>query len=201
MKKKIIIGSSLAALLMAGGIAIAAPGGVIDRTATVTKAEVIAKADARFVAKDIDKDGKLTPADRSAAQKARADARFATMDADKSGQITRAEFDAAGDKRMEMRGARGDGERGPGHWGRGGGKGGHHGMMGKGHGRGPGGMMAVDADKDGAITLAEQRAHAVATFDKQDANKDGKVTPDERKAAHEAMRAEWKAQRAQEKGE
>lgn len=198
MNKKIIIGSSLGALLLAGGIAIAAPGGVIDQSATVTRTEAIAKADERFAARDIDKDGKLTPADRTAAQKARADARFAEMDADKSGQISRAEFDAAGEKRMEMRGAPGD-ERGPGKWGRGG-KGGHHGMMGRGHGGGPG-MMAADANKDGAITLEEHRAQAVAKFTSQDANKDGKVTAEERKAAHEAMRAAWKAERAQEKGE
>ena len=197
MKKKIIIGSSIAALLMAGGIAIAAPGGVIDSATAVTRADFMAKADARFIAKDFDKDGKLTPADRTAAQKARADARFALLDADKNGQITRAEFDAADAKRDEMRGERGrDGEGRRGHHGR---EDRHH--MGKGKGMGGGlgfgGMKAADANKDGAITLQEYRAQATAVFTKMDANNDGSLTSAERKAAREAVRAQRDALRDQ----
>ena len=203
--KKIILGSSLGALLLAGGIAVAAPGGPRggDRDKSVTRTELVQQVDARFARMDVDKDGKLTPADRAAAHKARADARFAGLDADKNGQVSRAEFDAAGEKRM---GRRGGPEGGPGE-GRGHGKmgpgGKHHGMHGdKGNRHGPGGMMAgIDANKDSTITLEESRTAALARFDKQDANRDGTVTPAERKASHEAMRAAWKADRAAKKAQ
>ena len=195
--KKIILGSSLGALLLAGGIAVAAPDGPRggDRDKSVTRTEILQQADARFAKMDVDKDGKLTPADRAAAHKARADRRFATLDADKNGQISRAEFDAAGEKRMGRRGGPdgGPGE-GRGH-GRMGGK--HHGM---GHG-GPGMGRGGPEGPKGDVTLAQFRAEALARFDKQDANRDGTVTPAERKASHEAMRAAWKADRAAKKAQ
>ena len=191
--KKIILGSSLAAMLMAGGIAVAAPGGPRggDRDKSVTRTELIARVDARFAKMDVDKDGKLTAADRAAMHKARTDQRFATMDADKNGQISRAEFDAAGEKRM---GRRGGPDGGHGKMGRGGK---HHGMGHGGPGMGRGGPEGPKAD----VTLEQFRANALARFDKQDANKDGTVTPAERKASREAMRAEWKAERAAKKAQ
>jgi len=192
--KKIILGSSLAAMLMAGGIAVAAPGGPRggDRDKSVTRTELIAQVDARFAKMDVDKDGKLTPADRAAMHKARADARFAALDADKNGQISRAEFDAPGARRGGP-----DGERGPGKMGRGGK---HHGMGHGGHG-GPGMGRGGPEGPKVDVTLEQFRAEALTRFDKQDANKDGTVTPAERKASHEAMRAAWKAERAVKKAQ
>jgi len=184
MTKKIILGSSLAAMLLAGGIAVAAPGGPKgDRNKSVTRTEVIAQVDARFAKMDVDKDGTLTAADRAAMHKARADQRFARMDADKSGQISRAEFDAADEQRMGKRGGP-DGARKMGRGGM------HHGMA-------RGGPQGPKAD----VTLAQFRATALARFDRQDANRDGTVTPAERKASREAMRAEWKADRAARKAQ
>jgi len=46
--------------------------------------------------------------------------------------------------------------------------------------------------KDGAITKADFMARPLALFDKADANKDGKVTAEEMKAARQTMRDGWK---------
>lgn len=53
-----------------------------------------------------------------------------------------------------------------------------------------GGMMRADANHDGTISRAEMIADAQARFAAMDADKDGKVTGDEREAAREAMRAQ-----------
>jgi len=73
----------------------------------------------------------------------------------------------------------------------GGGKGMHEGM--RGHRGGHGMMMMAKADTNGdqQISKAEFTAAALARFDTADANKDGKVTKEERQAAHKAMRGEW----------
>jgi hypothetical protein len=55
-----------------------------------------------------------------------------------------------------------------------------------------GGMMRLDANHDGVVTRAEMIAEADARFAAMDTNKDGKVTPEERDAAREAMRAQWR---------
>jgi ABC-type glycerol-3-phosphate transport system substrate-binding protein len=56
-------------------------------------------------------------------------------------------------------------------------------------GPGPDPMAKADADKNGVITRAEMLADVDARFKEMDANHDGKVTPQERAAFHEAMRA------------
>lgn len=53
-----------------------------------------------------------------------------------------------------------------------------------------GGLMRADANRDGVISRAEMIADAQARFAAMDADKDGKVTGDEREAAREAMRAQ-----------
>ncbi len=55
-----------------------------------------------------------------------------------------------------------------------------------------GGMMRADANHDGVVTRAEMIAEADARFTAMDTNKDGKLTADERDAAREAMRAQWR---------
>jgi len=55
---------------------------------------------------------------------------------------------------------------------------------------------AADANSDGALTLAEMTAHALAMFDRADTDSDGIVTPEERLAAHHAMRAGHHGDRA-----
>ena len=61
----------------------------------------------------------------------------------------------------------------------------HHGMMAK-----------MDTNKDGVLTRAEALDAAGKRFDEMDANHDGKVTKEEAKAHHEAMRAKWQAKKA-----
>lgn len=99
---------------------------------------------------------------------------FTAMDTDKNGSLSEAEF-TAGHAMMRE----GKGERA--------GKRGHMGHGGK------GGMMMQNADTnaDGAISQAEFAAAALTRFDGMDADKNGVVTKEERKAA----RAEWKGKR------
>jgi hypothetical protein len=57
------------------------------------------------------------------------------------------------------------------------------------------GMLHADADKDGVVTRAELLADVDARFGKVDANHDGKITPEERTAVFEAMRAKMAERR------
>ncbi len=213
MKKTLIAGAALAAMLT-GGIVIAQPapgkmrGPDANQDGVVTQDEVRAQARKMFDRIDFNKDGKIDKADRDA----RMAERFKKMDTDGSGELSLAEMTAAREagqakrmERMAMRGERG-GERGPGEPGAhmGGGRGGHkmgmrggHGGMGRGM---RGGMMRLDANKDQAITLAEFEAGALERFGRNDTNKDGKITQDERKAAREAMKQRWQQRRTAPQG-
>lgn len=53
-------------------------------------------------------------------------------------------------------------------------------------------IKRADANHDGVITRAEAIADAEARFAAMDTNTDGKLTPEEREAAHEAMRARFR---------
>lgn len=173
-----------------------------NKDGAVTEAEIKAQGEAR----------------RAEGEKKMAEARtrmFAAMDTDKNGQISRGEWDshhagmkakwaerpetaqADGKDRREMRmkfkdgdkdGARGD-RKGHRMMHRGG-----HGGMGWGS-FGEKGFESADANKDGRITLAEAKAKPLARFDAADTNKDGTLSPEERRAAHEARRAERRAER------
>lgn len=202
MKKTLIAGAALAAML-SGSMAMAQPapgqkrGPDANQDGVVTQQEVRAQAAKMFERIDFNKDGKLDKADRDA----RMAERFKKMDTDGSGELSLAEMTAAREarqakrtERMAMRADRGPGEPGA----RMGGKmrGGH--KMG---GRGMrGGMMRLDANKDGAITLAEFEAGALERFNRQDANKDGKITQEERAAAREAMKQRWQQRKAAPQG-
>lgn len=158
-----------------------------NKDGKISKAELTAALDARFTRLDANRDGKLTKEDRELRQKARLDQRFAALDSDKNGQISKAEFDAGHQARMERR----EGHGKPGM---------HEGRRFGHHGHGKGGMMRGhgfgDADKDGVVSRAEFMAGPLAMFDKADTNKDGVVTADEMKAAHQAAREAWQARRA-----
>ena len=209
MKKRTLgLSGSLAALaLAAAGAAYAAPeaskrGPDADANGVVTRGETQAHAGALFARLDVNKDGQLNPADREARREQRLAERFGQLDTDKNGQISRGEFAARPTRPEAGPEAKPDGHRGW-HGGHGGGK---HGGGWSGHGRGGmmmGGMMmggrdmAADADGNGAISQAEFTAAALARFDKTDADKDGKVTKEERRAAREQMRAKWRENRSQ----
>jgi hypothetical protein len=192
MNKLILAGAGLAALAALPAFAqpapapAPAPGAWRDHGARpLTRAEAVAKAEARFARADANRDGFVTPEEASARREAarpageprdpRGDA-FARLDANRDGQLSREEFEARG----AMRGPRGEGFRGHGR---------HGGFGGR-------GLERLDADHDGRVSLAEARAKALEAFDRADANRDGVVTPEERHAAREAMRARFQARRA-----
>ncbi len=188
MNKKITfltLGAALIAVpvIAAPGAAPGAPGA--KGNVTMTRDAAQANATQMFARLDANGDGKIDPADRAAQHAERQAKKFAAIDADGNGSISKAEWDQHGadraakraDKRADA-GAPGDGKRpgmrGPGK------RGGHHGMMAK-----------ADTNGDKAISQAEFQTAALARFDAADANKDGQVTPEERKA----QRGEWRAKR------
>jgi hypothetical protein len=70
-----------------------------------------------------------------------------------------------------------------------------HGMR---HNRGEHMMSRMDTDKDGSVSRAELQAAQVKQlemFDRADANKDGKLSAEERKTFYETMRAENRGKR------
>lgn len=204
MKKTLIAGAALAAMLT-GSMALAQPapgqkrGPDANQDGVVTQEEARAQAAKMFERIDFNKDGKIDKADRDA----RMAERFKQMDTDGSGEVSLAEMTAAREarqakraERMAMRADRGPGEPGA----RMGGKRGGRGMGMRGHGGMRGGMMRLDADKDGAITLAEFEAGALERFNRHDTNKDGRITQEERAAAREAMKKRWQQRKAAPQG-
>jgi Ca2+-binding EF-hand superfamily protein len=155
---------------------------------TITRAEAAAKATEMFDKMDANHDGKVDKADREARQMAH----FDKMDTDHNGSISRDEFIAAHQMKPMGAGAPDGAKMGSG-MGQGMGKGMGHGMGGRMHGAGAMMMMArmADTNNDHAISKAEFTAAALKHFDMADANHDGKLTPEERKAAmakmHERM--------------
>ena len=138
---------------------------------------------------DVNGDGKMDAADRAAREKAV----FDRIDADHNGEISYAEFTAMREQRGtkgERRGMRGNRD----------GDGPRMGMRGKrgGHGMNSRGMLRqADANHDGAITLAELQTAALTRFDAVDSNKDGTISPAERKAQRDKMRDNMHQRRAQ----
>ena len=180
-----------AALLATAGVAVAAPQIASRMQADVTRTQVQATAAEHFAKLDANGDGKLDTADRAARQ-AKV---FDRIDADKNGAISREEFAAKRGERREgvqagrhgMGGADMPRGRMSGH------RGGHGGMR----GGDMGGMAkAADTNNDGAISQVEFSAAALAHFDKADADRNGTVTQAERKAARDAMKAQWQQRRA-----
>lgn len=187
MNKKIPL-LTLGAALIAVPV-LAAPGAG-DRNATQTRAEVQTRAAEMFAKLDANKDGKLDAADRAAQRAERQAKRFARLDADGNGSISKAEWDQHGADRAAKRAERGEKRAAAGEAG----QGKRHGMRGH-HGKRGGhrGMMMGKADTNGdkAISQAEFQTAALARFDAADANKDGQVTAEERKA----QRGAWRAKR------
>jgi Ca2+-binding EF-hand superfamily protein len=113
-------------------------------------------------------------------------AAFDRLDTNHDGMISRQEFTAAkprieGHRVMVMR------EGGPGHPGMEGMR-----MRMHMHGASFGGHLfeMADANRDGRVSLQEATNAAVQHFDRADLNHDGKLTPDERRQAHQLMRGQ-----------
>jgi len=190
MKTLILAGIAFAAAAALPAVAQPAPARP-DANRVLTRAEVQSRVQARFARADVDKDGFVT---REEAQARRAGGRqriragreerraalFARLDGNRDGVLSREEFEAPG-----ARGAgAGDGPRG----GRLGQRTRHRGGAVAG-GLGGRGFAALDSDRDGRVSLQEAQSAALRMFDRADANRDGTVTPDERRAAREAFRA------------
>lgn len=201
MKKTLIAGAALAALLT-GSIAIAqpAPGNMrgpdANQDGVITQDEVRTRAGTMFARMDVNNDGKIDKADREARQAER----FKKLDTDGSGEVSLAEMTAGREarqakraERMSMRAEAGKGEPGAR-------MGGNRGRPGMAMRAMRGGMMRMDTNKDGAITLAEFEVGALERFTRQDTNADGQVTKAERDAAREAMKQRWQERRAAPKG-
>ena len=203
-------GMTLAAALLFAGTAWAQDGRAqsrVDRDGDrrVSLAEMQTRAAERFARMDVDRDGRLTREERRAGREAmraeraalrqsrsgerggrraamlaRLDAnrdgqlslaeapprlaqRFAQLDADRNGRLTTAELQAG---RSQARG---------------------HGRGRDGQGRGLD-RVRPDANGDGVITLAETQARVSALFAKVDADRDGFLTRDERRARRQERR-------------
>lgn len=189
--KRLIMAGLLSGTLAAGGIAYAQAGSEqrgpgrhmlfdaldSDKDGTITRAEAVAAAEKRFAETDTDRNGVISQAERDAMHEKMREEHFKRMDTDGNGQLSREEFRAAHDR---MRSAMGADEKGEGSMG----KHRHHhgmGMMGKGMGR-----------MQGDISKEQFLARPLAMFDRIDANKDGRITAQERDAAHKRMMERWK---------
>lgn len=175
--------AGIGVMALAGGLALAQPRGGApvdaDNDGTITRAEAMTAAEARFARMDADGDGSLTAADREAAMARRQAERFQSLDANGDGSISRTEWDqghaAMKAKRAERMAARGNGD---GEGRRGADRRGHHG----GHM-----MLRADANGDKTISKAEFTAHAMQRFDRADADRNGVISAAER----EAQRGKW----------
>jgi len=195
--KKLTLGISAVALALAGAaMAAQAPTPPAGPDKVLTRAEAKTRAENAFAKLDLNHDGKLDKGDRAA----RIGEHFDKIDANHDGTISRDEFIAAheamrdgpphgqpGAGRPDMPPPPpGAGPRGP-------------------EGRGPrpprggfGGapimfeiLRLADPAHTGSITKDAFVAASLKLFDEADANHDGKVTPEERRAAFAKHRAEW----------
>ncbi|MFC5373152.1 EF-hand domain-containing protein [Brevundimonas faecalis] len=195
--KKTIGGVAAIALLTAfGGVAVAqtAASAQPQRPARATMAQPVTQAEfvqrrvERLRAADANGDGSVTAEEmRAAGQTKRAERRaalFDRLDANKDGSISRAEFDAPRTAANGERAGREQGRRmahGPR---RGEGRGARH------MARGP-----QSGEARFPIVIAETERKANEAFVRMDANRDGTLTVEERRAAMQARRAEMREKR------
>jgi hypothetical protein len=201
MNKLMILGG-VALIGLAGGALAQPPQRGERRAVDVTRAEVIQRSDAAFARLDANRDGRFTREEAQALGEQRREQMrtrmFERLDADNNGQISREEF-ARARRDRGMRGPRGpggpggpgpmaeDGPDGPRHGGPGMRRGFRHGGPGMGRGM----RMRMGArlfGENGYVTAEQFRARALARFDRADANHDGTLTRDERRAHRGEMR-------------
>lgn len=178
-------------------VAAAPMGGHAGHAKAHTRAEVVAKVRTHFERLDVNKDGFLTQAEASAGRQmmrnrmkamapADQNAMFDRLDSNRDGQISRAEFAAAHQGKMAMHRGH-DGGRDGGRMGmRGMGPMGLHGAM----------FTTADANRDGRVSLAEATNAATRHFDMADVNRDGTLTPDERRQMRQRMMQTMRAPQA-----
>lgn len=203
---KFILGAA-AALIALPTAALVAQTAAPEKSATPpmasqTRADVEMRTKERLSRFDANKDGTVTRDEiksfADAQFKARNNEMFALMDTDKNGSISRAEFDAhhadprhgKGPRVMRIE-ARSMGEAPV--------SGAPRSDKAEAHGRHMkmmmverGGLMMM-AEGGDTIIIADAVKKALDRFDAADTNKDGVLSPEERRAAREARRAAWKA--------
>lgn len=207
--KTLLTATAIGAMLVAGvAIAMQSETPAAAPKKPITKAEMLARADARFDRMDTNKDGQLDANERKAgADAARAamaerkggemadfmpgagrrggmmgEAMLQRIDTNGDGLISKAENRAAAEARFARMDANGDGTISADERGKGMGKwkrGGRRGAMDE---SAPGDKargMKADANGDGVITRAEFDAENAARFARMDVNKDGKIDASE----------------------
>ncbi|WP_422055278.1 hypothetical protein [Sphingomonas sp.] len=223
--KKLLTTAAIGAMLAAGtAIAMQSEAPAAPKQ-PISKAEMLARADARFDRMDTNKDGQLSADERKAgAEAARAamaekkggelqdfmrggrrggggmgERMLARVDTNGDGLISKAENRAMVEARFARMDADKDGtvEAGEGRkgWGK---RGEGRGGKAKGmHGgrAGGAGMMMADTNKDGAISKAEFDAMSAQRFAKLDTNSDGKIDAAEMQAQREKARDKVKKMR------
>lgn len=209
MNKLLIAGlmtaAAVPALAQVAPIAPRAPGAMADRV--VTRAEIDTKVRTHFAKVDANRDGFVTTEEAAAGRPAMAErwqrdgightmmirrgdsaVAFDRIDSNRDGMISRDEFAKGREVRIEKHIVMNEGAA-PGQ------PGGmrmkmrqkHGGMM---HGGMMGGAMMLkmaDADNDGRVSLAEATSGALRHFDMMDSNRDGRLTPEERRAGRATM--------------
>ena len=175
-----------AAATAAAGVAVAqtAEHPMSAPNAEMTRQQVIERVDRHFQQMDANNDGRFTREEAQAGHERmrgeHAGRAFDRLDGNRDGSISREEFAQHRAGRAERR-AEGGGE----------------GMLGRHHcGRmmhrrgGPeGGMMGGRMfGEQGFVTRDQMRERALARFDRIDADRNGTVTAEERRQAHERMR-------------
>ena len=187
MKKTIIAGGVAALALMGvvGGVAVAqqAPAptearqarGDTDGDGRISQAEFVQQRVARLTTADANGDGSVSAdeavAGRAAMKAQRAASRFDRMDANSDGSISRAEFDAQAAARAERGPRAGKGPRGE--------------------------RMAARREARGPVVIAEAQTKATEAFARLDADSDGYMTVQERRAGREQMRESRQERRAE----
>ncbi|KRA80415.1 EF-hand domain-containing protein [Altererythrobacter sp. Root672] len=175
MRKTLTLSLAAIAALAAGSAAFAqeAPQERSGREPRppMTRTDVEQRTNEAFARMDANKDGVLNQADREAREKSA----FDRIDTNQDGAISPEEFAARGGERREARQAKAEPDQRPGP------------RMGR---RGPGGpgpmgfglARNADTNGDGAVTQAEFASAALTRFDSADANKDGTLSREERRA-------------------
>lgn len=178
VKKTLLIGG-LAALTLAGGVAVAqqaptAPRGMAradaDGDGRLNQAEFVARRVDRLTAADANRDGSVSADERVAAKAARRAERragaFDRLDADEDGVLSRAEFEAPRAARAERQPRAGRRA-----------------------------MRAARMDR--TVVIADAQAKAQQAFTRLDADSDGFVTAEEQSAGRQAMREQRMERRAE----
>lgn len=228
--KNFLTVSAIGAMMTAGvAIAMQGPAPAATPKPTITKAQAIERADARFDRLDTNKDGQLDAAERKAgadvARKAMAERKggelsdfvpgaggrggmgermLARIDTNGDGKISKAENRAAAEARFARMDRDGDGTIVAGE--RGMGKGKWKRGEGKHMGRPGGGkspamaMKGIDTDGDGVITRAEFDAHSAKRFARLDTNGDGRIDAAEMQAQRTKAREAMKKMREHRRG-